>query len=151
MTHSIYGFDLTGHTSGMSTGYVKPPNLGVYWVINIDRWNNGWIHWRRSPSTSYLICWITWRYISEENPVRVIDVFADNPDLAKLGFKIYSALTVPLWLPPFHKFLVRESMSRQLQFYRSPGNLGILSYYSFLNRTVVIFCIKYYGPGNNCF
>jgi transposase len=32
-------------------------------------------------------------YISEENPVRVIDVFVDNLDLAKLGFKIYPAIT----------------------------------------------------------
>ena len=32
-------------------------------------------------------------YISEENPVRVIDVFIDNLDLAKLGFKIYPAIT----------------------------------------------------------
>ena len=32
-------------------------------------------------------------YISEENPVRVIDVFVDNLDLAKLGFKTVPAVT----------------------------------------------------------
>jgi transposase len=32
-------------------------------------------------------------YINEENPVRVIDAFIDNLDLAKLGFKIYPAIT----------------------------------------------------------
>ena len=38
-------------------------------------------------------------YISEENPVRVIDAFVDNLDLAKLGFKIYPAIT---GLPGYH-------------------------------------------------
>ncbi len=32
-------------------------------------------------------------YISEENPVRVIDAFVDNLDLDKLGFKTYPAIT----------------------------------------------------------
>lgn len=32
-------------------------------------------------------------YITEENPVRVIDVFIDNLDLAKLEFKTISAKT----------------------------------------------------------
>jgi hypothetical protein len=29
---------------------------------------------------------IAWRYVSEENPVRVIEVFIDELDLAALGF-----------------------------------------------------------------
>lgn len=32
-------------------------------------------------------------YISEDNPIRVIDIFLDNLNLTKLGFKTISANT----------------------------------------------------------
>ncbi len=35
-------------------------------------------------------------YIADENPVRVIDVFVDHLNLAKLDFEIYLAMLVGL-------------------------------------------------------
>jgi transposase len=61
-------------------------------------------------------------YISEENPVRVIDVFVDNLDLAKLGFKIYPALT---GRPDYH-----------------PSSMLKLFIYGYLNRIQSSRCLE---------
>ena len=61
-------------------------------------------------------------YIAEDNPVRVIDVFVDEMDLLKMGFKIIPAITGrPAYHPAtmlkiyIYGYLNRVQSSRRLE------------------------------------